>query len=148
MYSTLFCSTAIDAKHVTCAYVSHRSYSGPYRSSPEHKGSSQRNYSRGPYSPGFDFDEDSHSKYMSEHSRAKSVYERDAEDSEVLRAEYRRPRDVLLSLVGDFTFRAAGRLAELSRKSKEDGKTVELLDLRSHIVSHTWSSSTLKLEDP
>lgn len=72
---------------------------------------------------------------MSEHSRAKSVYEHDAEDSEVLRAEYRRPRDVLLSLVGDFIFRATKRLGDLNRKFKEDGKLVELLDLKSHIVS-------------
>lgn len=115
--------------------MSFRSYNGPYRSSPEHKSSSQRNYNRGPYSPGFDFDEDSHSKYMSEHSRAKSVYEHDGEDSEVLRAEYRRPRDVLLSLVGDFIYRASRRLAELNKKSSTDGKFVELLDIKSHVVS-------------
>lgn len=72
-------------------FFSPRVYNGPYRSSPEHKGSSQRNY-RGPYSPGFDFEDDSHSKFMSEHNRAKSMYEHDTEDSETLRADYRRPR--------------------------------------------------------
>nr|CAD7425389.1 unnamed protein product [Timema monikensis] len=61
-----------------------KNYNGPQRASPEHKGSSQRNYSRGPYSPGFEFDDDSHSKYMSDHSRSKVVYERDLEDSERL----------------------------------------------------------------
>jgi hypothetical protein len=60
-----------------------RNYNGPQRASPEHKGSSQRNYSRGPYSPGFEFEDDSHSKYMSDHSRSKIIYERDMEDSEV-----------------------------------------------------------------
>ena len=115
-------------------HFSTRSYNGPYRSSPEHKGSSQRNYSRGPYSPGFDFEDESHSKFMSEHSRAKSMYEHDVEDSEVLRAEYRRPRDVLLSLVGEFMCRATARLIELNKKNNQEGKTIELLDIRSHIV--------------
>lgn len=103
--------------------------------SPEHKGSSQRNYSRGPYSPGFDFEDESHSKFMSEHSRAKSMYEHDVEDSEVLRAEYRRPRDVVLSLVGEFMCRATMRLQELNRRNNQDGKIIELLDIRSHVVS-------------
>ncbi|XP_015837451.1 protein unc-80 homolog isoform X11 [Tribolium castaneum] len=118
-----------------------KSYNGPYRSSPEHKGSSQRNYSRGPYSPGFDFEDESHSKFMSEHSRAKSMYEHDVEDSEVLRAEYRRPRDVLLSLVGEFMCRATARLTELNKKNNQEGKNIELLDIRSHIrladIAHT-----------
>ncbi|XP_065170367.1 protein unc-80 homolog isoform X8 [Atheta coriaria] len=122
-----------------------KSYNGPYRSSPEHKGSSQRNYSRGPYSPGFDFEDESHSKFMSEHSRAKSLYEHDVEDSEVLRAEYRRPRDVLLSLVGEFVCRASNRLNELYRKPNHDGKTVELLDIRSHIRLAEIAHSLLKV---
>ncbi|KAK9884494.1 hypothetical protein WA026_007335 [Henosepilachna vigintioctopunctata] len=118
-----------------------KSYNGPYRSSPEHKGSSQRNYSRGPYSTGFDFEDESHSKFMSEHSRAKSMYEHDVEDSEVLRAEYRRPRDVLLSLVGEFMCRASNRLQELNKKNNQEGKVIELLDIKSHIrladIAHT-----------
>lgn len=113
-----------------------RSYNGPYRSSPEHKGSSQRNYSRGPYSPGFDFEDESHSKFMSEHSRAKSMYEHDVEDSEVLRAEYRRPRDVLLSLVGEFICRATTRLQDIYRKNNKEGKIIDLLDYCSHVVSY------------
>lgn len=60
-----------------------RNYNGPQKSSPEHKGSSQRNYTRGPYSPGFDFDDDSHSRYLSDLSRSKNAaYDRDMEDSE------------------------------------------------------------------
>ncbi|XP_071051603.1 protein unc-80 homolog isoform X3 [Onthophagus taurus] len=122
-----------------------KSYNGPYRSSPEHKGSSQRNYSRGPYSPGFDFEDESHSKFMSEHSRAKTMYEHDVEDSEVLRAEYRRPRDVLLSLVGEFMCRATVRLQELNRKNNQEGKVIELLDIRSHIRLADIAHSLLKV---
>lgn len=60
----------------------HRSYNGPYRNSPEHKGSSQRNCSRGaPVSPGLDFEDESHSKYVSDVGRNKN-YET-PEDSEV-----------------------------------------------------------------
>lgn len=71
---------------------------------------------------------------MSEHSRAKSMYEHDVEDSEVLRAEYRRPRDVLLSLVGEFVCRATNRLQDLNKKNNQEGKIIELLDIKSHIV--------------
>lgn len=60
-----------------------RNYTGPQKASPDHKGSSQRNFRAGPYSPGFEFDEDSHSKYISDHSRSRPVNERDLEDSEV-----------------------------------------------------------------
>lgn len=62
------------------------------------------------------------------------MYEHDVEDSEVLRAEYRRPRDVLLSLVGEFMCRATNRLQELNKKNNHDGKVVELLDIKSHVV--------------
>lgn len=60
-----------------------RSYNGPYRNSPEHKGSSQRNCSRGPpCSPGLDFEDDSHSRYVSDLGRNKNLMD-NAEDSEV-----------------------------------------------------------------
>lgn len=73
---------------------------------------------------------------MSEHSRAKSMYEHDVEDSEALRAAYRRPRDVLLSLVGEFVCRATNRLQELYKKNNQEGKIIDLLDIKSHIVSN------------
>ncbi|XP_025829365.1 protein unc-80 homolog [Agrilus planipennis] len=122
-----------------------KSYNGPYRSSPEHKSSSQKNYSRGPYSPGFDFEDESHSKFMSEHSRAKSMYEHNVEDSEALRAEYRRPRDVLLSLVGEFICRASYRLNDIHKKNNQEGKGIELLDVRSHIRLTDIAHSLLKV---
>lgn len=68
------------------------------------------------------------------------MYEHDVEDSEVLRAEYRRPRDVLLSLVGEFMCRATNRLQELNKRSNHDGKVVELLDIKSHVVLTIISS--------
>lgn len=63
------------------------------------------------------------------------MYEHDVEDSEVLRAEYRRPRDVLLSLVGEFMCRATLRMQEIYRRNNQEGKIIELLDVRSHVVS-------------
>lgn len=65
----------------------HRSYNGPYRNSPEHKGSSQRNCSRGPpCSPGLDYEEESHSKYVSDVGRNMN-YET-PEDSEVAETDF------------------------------------------------------------
>ena len=123
-----------------------KSYNGPYRNSPEHKGSSQRNQcSRGPPpSPGFDFEDESHSKYVSDVGRAKNMPET-AEDSELVRTEYRRARDVLLSLVGEFLNRATTRLQELSRKPGADSKYVELLDVKCHIRLADIAHSLLKV---
>lgn len=64
-------------------------------------------------------------------------YERDMEDSEVMRAEFRRPRDILLSLVSDFFSKCSVRLAEMPKKSGYDGKTFDILDIRSHLVSYS-----------
>jgi protein unc-80 len=123
-----------------------KSYNGPYRNSPEHKGSSQRNQcSRGPPpSPGFDFEDESHSKYVSDVGRAKNMPET-AEDSELVRTEYRRARDVLLSLVGEFLNRATLRLQELARKPGADSKYVELLDSKCHIRLADIAHSLLKV---
>lgn len=122
-----------------------KSYNGPYRNSPEHKGSSQRNCSRGaPYSPGLDIEEESHSKYVSDVGRNK--ISDTAEDSEMIRAEYRRPRDVLLSVVGDFIGRAQQRLIELARKQGgESSKNVEMLDVKCHIRLADIAHSLLKV---
>lgn len=61
-------------------------------------------------------------------------YERDMENSEVMRAEFRRPRDILLSLVSDFFSKCSARLADVPKKSGYDGKTFDILDIRSHLV--------------
>ncbi|XP_038122393.1 protein unc-80 homolog isoform X5 [Culex quinquefasciatus] len=121
-----------------------KSYNGPYRNSPEHKGSSQRNCSRGPpCSPGLDFDEESHSKYVSDVGRTKILNE-SVEDSETIRAEYRRARDVLLSLVGEFITMASTRLNELARK-QGDNKPVDLLDVKCHVRLAEIAHSLLKV---
>ncbi|XP_032667266.1 protein unc-80 homolog isoform X6 [Odontomachus brunneus] len=119
-------------------------YNGPQKLSPEHKGSSQRNYGKGPYSPGFDFEEDTHVKYM-EHSKIRNFYDRDNEDAENFhKYEFRRPRDTLLNMVGDFVTRCSARLIELNKKS-QDGKTIELLDSKCHVRLADIAHSLLKI---
>lgn len=73
---------ALELQNIT-SQTMFRNYTGPNPTSPEHKGSSQKNFSRAPYSPGYEFEEDSHSKYLSDRSRTKNYQERDMEDSEV-----------------------------------------------------------------
>ncbi|XP_068157117.1 protein unc-80 homolog [Drosophila tropicalis] len=121
-----------------------KSYNGPYRNSPEHKGSSQRNCSRGPpCSPGLDFEEESHPKYMTD-ARTKNMMD-SAEDSEMIRTEYRRPRDVLLSVVADFLTKSTARLAELAKKLSSDTKPTEVLDAKCHIRLADIAHSLLKV---
>ncbi|KAL0104477.1 hypothetical protein PUN28_017301 [Cardiocondyla obscurior] len=115
-------------------------YNGPQKSSPEHKGSSQRNYGKGPYSPGLDFEEDTHTKYI-EHSKARHFYDR---DEDFHKNEFRRPRDTLLNMVGDFVARCSIRLLELNKKS-QDGKTIELLDSKCHVRLADIAHSLLKI---
>lgn len=123
-----------------------KSYNGPYRNSPEHKGSSQRNCSRGPpCSPGMDFEEESHTKYATD-PRNKNMMD-SAEDSEMIRTEYRRPRDVLLSVVADFLIKSTSRLGELAKKlpSTNDNKPTEVLDAKCHIRLADIAHSLLKV---
>ncbi|XP_025991095.1 protein unc-80 homolog isoform X7 [Solenopsis invicta] len=115
-------------------------YNGPQKSSPEHKGSSQRNFGKGPYSPGFDFEDDTHTKYI-EHSKARHFYDR---DEDFHKNEFRRPRDTLLNMVGDFVARCSTRLVELNKKS-QDGKTIELLDSKCHVRLADIAHSLLKI---
>ncbi len=63
----------------------------------------------------------------------------------MVRTEYRRARDVLLSLVGDFINRATLRLAELAKKPQADQKYVELLDVKCHIRLADIAHSLLKV---
>lgn len=63
----------------------------------------------------------------------------------MIRAEYRRPRDVLLSVVGEFIQRASTRLFELSRKHPGDAKVVELLDFKCHVRLADIAHSLLKV---
>lgn len=63
----------------------------------------------------------------------------------MIRAEYRRPRDVLLSVVGEFISRASTRLHELARKHPGDAKAVELLDVKCHVRLADIAHSLLKV---
>lgn len=66
-------------------------------------------------------------------------YDRDNDDAENChKNEFRGPRDMLLNMVGDFVARCSARLVELNKKS-QDGKTIELLDSKCHIVSISFS---------
>ncbi|XP_061939228.1 protein unc-80 homolog isoform X3 [Apis cerana] len=122
-----------------------KNYNGPQKSSPEHKGSSQRNYGKGPYSPGFDFEDETHTSKYIEHSRVRTFYDRDNDDAESChKNEFRRPRDTLLNMVGDFVARCSTRLVELNKKS-QDGKTIELLDSKCHIRLADIAHSLLKI---
>lgn len=70
-----------------------------------------------------------------EHTKARHFYERDNEDVENLhKNEFRRPRNTLLNMVGDFVARCSIRLVELNKKS-QDGKNIELLDSKCHVVN-------------
>uniref|UniRef100_A0A2A4JBF5 Uncharacterized protein n=1 Tax=Heliothis virescens TaxID=7102 RepID=A0A2A4JBF5_HELVI len=122
-----------------------KSYNGPYRTSPEHKGSSQRTGPRTAAATIIAFEE-SHSKY--DNSKMPVPEYTGAEDSELVRAEYRRPRDVLLSLVGEFIGRATTRLLEINgsnRSGGTEGKPVELLDSKSHARLAEIAHSLLKV---
>ncbi|KAJ8719024.1 hypothetical protein PYW07_016580 [Mythimna separata] len=122
-----------------------KSYNGPYRTSPEHKGSSQRTGPRTAAATIIAFEE-SHSKY--DNSKMPPPEYTGAEDSELVRAEYRRPRDVLLSLVGEFIGRATTRLLEINgsnRSGGTEGKPVELLDSKSHARLAEIAHSLLKV---
>ncbi|CAG4970497.1 unnamed protein product [Parnassius apollo] len=130
-----------------------KSYNGPYRTSPEHKGSSQRGCARSGGGSAFVplelLEDESHSRYVSDHARPPPAA--DAEDSELVRAEYRRPRDVLLSLVGEFIGRASARLLELNGSKGSggsggsEGKPVDLLDSKSHARLAEIAHSLLKV---
>ncbi|XP_070172138.1 protein unc-80 homolog isoform X4 [Polyergus mexicanus] len=120
-------------------------YNGPQKSSPEHKGSSQKNYGKGPYSPGFDFEDDTHTTKYIEHSKVRRFYDRDNEDAENFhKNEFRRPRNTLLNMVGDFVARCSTRLIELNKKS-QDGKNIELLDTKCHVRLADIAHSLLKI---
>ncbi|XP_076677709.1 unc80, NALCN channel complex subunit isoform X4 [Andrena cerasifolii] len=120
-------------------------YNGPQKSSPEHKGSSQRNYGKGPYSPGFDCEDEPHPTKYIEHSKGRTFYDRDNDDAERChKNEFRRPRDTLLNMVGDFVARCSTRLIEINKKS-QDGKTIELLDSKCHIRLADIAHSLLKI---
>jgi len=53
---------------------------------------------------------------------------------QVLRSEFRRPRDVLLTMVAEFLTKCTARLNDINKKSGQDSKSFELLDTKAHVV--------------
>lgn len=65
---------------------------------------------------------------------------------QAIRTNFRRARDVLLSVVGEFISRASTRLTELAKKqSISDNKNMELLDVKCHIRLADIAHSLLKV---
>lgn len=63
-----------------------------------------------------------------------------------IRVNFRRARDVLLSVVGEFMNRAATRIIELAKKQPmNESKSSELLDVKCHIRLADIAHSLLKV---
>ncbi|KAJ8665380.1 hypothetical protein QAD02_007042, partial [Eretmocerus hayati] len=119
-------------------------YNRQQKTSPEHKSSSQKNYGRGPYSPGYDFDEEAQMGKHSDNTKSKP-HERESDDNDAgYKNEFIRPRDTLLNMVGDFVARCSARLVELNKKAP-DAKPVEILDSKCHIRLADIAHSLLKI---
>lgn len=127
-----------------------KNYTGPTRGSSDFKNSSvktfHRNAAQDHGNTALDIDDESPSRaYYSE--KKSNFYERDLEDSEVLRESFRRPRDTLLNIVANFLTRTSARLQELGKKpvSGAENKTVELLDTKCHTRLADIAMSLLKV---
>ncbi|KAG1666378.1 Protein unc-80 [Nymphon striatum] len=121
-----------------------RNYTGPQRTVDVRGSSTKTN--RGLYSPAVDIDDDSHSKlthYQYPNSR-RSQYDKDMDDSEVLHAEFRRPRETLLSVIAEFFTKGTARCQELQAKTP-DQKLIELLDNKCHLRMAEVAHSLLKM---
>lgn len=71
------------------------------------------------------------------------------EDNELLRAQFKQPRDVLLNLVCEYLTRSTARLAELSKKIPDlhpsKNSSHELLDVKCHLRLAEIAHSLLKV---
>ncbi|XP_071534011.1 protein unc-80 homolog isoform X8 [Panulirus ornatus] len=123
-----------------------KNYTGPQKSAGEGKGSSRVTYSKASkaYNPAIEVDDDSHSKYMSD-SKRYQAYERDIEDSEALRHDFRQPRDTLLHVVAEFLTTCSQRLAEINKKAGQESKHSDLLDTKCHLRLAEVAHSLLKV---
>ncbi|KAG8197196.1 hypothetical protein JTE90_011351 [Oedothorax gibbosus] len=125
-----------------------RNYTGPQRTA-ELRGSSIKNMSRGACSPPYEIDDDSHSKFMtdsyySSHKPQQQQYDR--QDDDIHKAEFRRPRDILLSVVSEFHTICSARLADLTKKLRDlSSKSTELLDNKCHFRLAEVAHSLLKV---
>ncbi|XP_023247885.1 protein unc-80 homolog [Copidosoma floridanum] len=119
-------------------------YNRPQKFSPDHKGSSQKNTAKGPYSTKYDFDEEAHYCRHTDNIKTKT-YDQENDDSErIYKREFIKPRDTLLNMVGEFVDKCSTRLNELNKKL-HDGKSIEILDCRCHIRLADIAHSLLKI---
>lgn len=73
--------------------------------------------------------------YYSSRRPPQQQYDRQ-EDSDISKTEFRRPRDILLSVVSEFLTICSARLVVLSKKLQDlSSKSTELLDNKCHFVS-------------
>lgn len=127
-----------------------RNYTGPQKTI-DLRGSSIKNASRGACSPPFEVEEDLPSRFVNEtlygsRKPGGTHYERDDEDSDLLRLEFRQPRDTLLSVVAEFLTKCSARLADLSKKIPDlPSKATELLDVKCHLRLAEVAHSLLKM---
>ncbi|XP_022249198.1 protein unc-80 homolog isoform X2 [Limulus polyphemus] len=130
---------------ITNCEVLARNYTGPHRAI-DLRGSSIKNASKGACSPPFEVDEDSHSNFYISRRQQQSQYDRHVEDSEILRAEFRKPRDTILFVISEFLTTCTRRLATLSKKVPDlTSKATELLDLKCHLRLAEIAHSLLKV---
>ncbi|XP_055936881.1 protein unc-80 homolog isoform X2 [Argiope bruennichi] len=127
-----------------------RNYTGPQRTT-DLRGSSIKNMSRGACSPPYEVDDDSHSKFMtdsyySSRKPQQQQYDRQIGDSDIMKTEFRRPRDILLSVVSEFHTICSARLADLTKKLRDlSSKSTELLDNKCHFRLAEVAHSLLKV---
>ncbi|XP_064455968.1 protein unc-80 homolog isoform X2 [Ornithodoros turicata] len=127
-----------------------RNYTGPQKAI-DLRGSSIKNATRGACSPPYEIEEDLPSRFVNEtlygsRKQAGTHYEQDDEDSDLLRLEFRKPRDTLLGVVAEFLTKCSARLADLSKKIPDlPSKATELLDVKCHLRLAEVAHSLLKM---
>ncbi|GAB6032279.1 hypothetical protein CHUAL_010920 [Chamberlinius hualienensis] len=121
-----------------------KNYTGP-QTTGNPRSSSIRNVTKSSYSPAFDFEEDSHSRFLNDLNSRKYQTEREMEDSQVMQTEFRKPRSVLLNVVAEFITKCYGRYHELSKKTGQEAKTSDLLDTKCHMKLADVAHSLLKV---
>ncbi|XP_065573108.1 protein unc-80 homolog isoform X4 [Artemia franciscana] len=118
-----------------------KNYTGPQRNSPvtEVKSNNSYKYSK-KHSVAELGDLEAHARFLGDHARAWVTGEKDLEENENLRNQFRLPRSVLLVTIADFMPAATLRLNEIAKKT-QDQKVPELLDTKSHArladIAHT-----------
>ncbi|GBM17184.1 Protein unc-80 [Araneus ventricosus] len=84
--------------------------------------------------------------YYSSRKPQQQQYDRQIGDSDIMKTEFRRPRDILLSVVSEFHTICSARLADLTKKLRDlSSKSTELLDNKCHFRLAEVAHSLLKV---